>query len=50
MKFLYPLGQLKHGDLQIIFAKANEKKEHNIKLTTIVTFEFTFLEPSTLLV
>ncbi len=50
MNFLYPLGRLKHDDLQIIFAKANEEKEYNIKLTTIVTFEFTILEPSTFLV
>ncbi len=48
--FFYPLGRLKHDDLQIIFAKANEEKEQNIKLTTIVTFEFSFLEPLTLLV
>jgi hypothetical protein len=50
MNFLYPLGWLKHDDLQIIFVKANEEKEWNIKLTTIVTFEFAFLEPLTFLV
>ncbi len=50
MNFLYPLGRLRHNDLQIISAKANEGKEHNIRLTTIVTFDFAFLEPLTLLV
>jgi hypothetical protein len=50
INFLYPLGRLKHGDLQIISTKANEEKEQNIRLTIIITFEFTFLEPSILLV
>jgi hypothetical protein len=50
MNFLYPLSQLRHGDLQIIFTKANEEKKHNIKLTIVVTFEFAFSESSTFLV
>jgi hypothetical protein len=50
MNFLYPLGQLKHNDLQIIFAKENEEKEQNIRLTIIVTFELTILKPSILLI
>jgi hypothetical protein len=50
MNFLYPLGQLRYNELQIISTKANEEKEHNIRLTTIITFEFASLEPSKLLV
>ncbi len=50
MNFLYLLCPLRHGDLQIIFAKENEEKEQNIRLTIIITFEFAFLEPSILLV
>jgi hypothetical protein len=50
MNFLYPLGQLRYNVLQIISTKANEEKEHNIRLTTIITFEFAFLEPSNLFV
>jgi hypothetical protein len=50
MNFLYPLGQLRYNELQIISTKANEEKEHNIRLTTIITFEFASFEPSNLLV
>jgi hypothetical protein len=50
MNFLYPLGQLRHDELQIISTKANEEKEQNIRPITIITFEFAFLEPLTLLV
>jgi len=50
INFLYPLGQLRYNELQIISTKANEEKEHNIRLTTIITFEFASLEPSKLLV